>query len=40
VIDGIPDHQDVYMNDAEHAGNDRVATCVSRSLSDRLILDI
>jgi ferredoxin-NADP reductase len=40
VIAGTPDHQDVYMNDAEHAANDRIATCVSRALSDRLILDI
>jgi ferredoxin len=40
VIDGIPDHQDVYMSDSEHAANDRIATCISRALSERLILDI
>ena len=40
VIDGVPDHQDVYMSDAEHAAGDRIATCISRSRSSRLILDI
>jgi ferredoxin-NADP reductase/nitrite reductase/ring-hydroxylating ferredoxin subunit len=40
VIEGEPDHQDVYMNNAEHAAGDRIATCVSRARSQRLILDI
>ena len=40
VIDGTPDHQDVYMSDAEHTAGDRIATCVSRALSERLILDV
>jgi ferredoxin-NADP reductase/nitrite reductase/ring-hydroxylating ferredoxin subunit len=40
VIDGEPDHQDVYMSDAEHAAGDRIATCISRARSKRLILDI
>jgi ferredoxin-NADP reductase/nitrite reductase/ring-hydroxylating ferredoxin subunit len=40
VIEGEPDHQDVYMSDAEHDAGDRIATCVSRARSRRLILDI
>ena len=40
VLAGTPDHHDVYMNDTDHAANDRIATCISRSLSERLILDI
>jgi ferredoxin-NADP reductase len=40
VLDGRPDHQDVYMSDEQHAANDRIATCISRAHSDHLILDI
>lgn len=40
VIEGEPDHQDVYLNNAEKAAGDRIMTCVSRSKSDRLILDL
>lgn len=40
VLEGIPDHQDVYLNNAEKAANDRIMTCVSRAKSDRLILDL
>lgn len=40
VIAGEPDHQDVYMSDAEHTAGDRIATCVSRSRGERLILDV
>jgi vanillate monooxygenase ferredoxin subunit len=40
VIDGIPDHKDVYLSDAERAKNDRFLPCCSRALSPRLVLDL
>ena len=40
VLDGEPDHQDVYLNESERAAGDRILTCVSRSRTDRLILDL
>ena len=40
VLEGEPDHQDVYLNDSDHQAGDRIMTCVSRSLSDRLVLDL
>ncbi len=40
VLDGEPDHQDVYLNDADHRAGDRIMTCVSRAKSDRLVLDL
>jgi ferredoxin-NADP reductase/nitrite reductase/ring-hydroxylating ferredoxin subunit len=40
VIDGRPDHQDVYLDDAERAAGASVMTCVSRSLTPRLTLDL
>ncbi len=40
VIEGVPDHQDVYLNETERAGNSCMMTCVSRAKSARLVLDI
>jgi ferredoxin len=40
VIEGKPDHQDVYLSNSEKVANDRMLTCVSRSKSKRLVLDI
>jgi len=40
VIDGTPDHRDVYLTDAEHARNDCFTPCCSRALSARLVLDL
>ena len=40
VLEGEPDHQDVYLNQSERAAGDRIMTCVSRARSDRLILDL
>ncbi len=40
VLEGEPDHQDVYLNDSEKERGDRIMTCVSRAKSDRLVLDI
>ena len=40
VLEGDPDHQDVYLNDSDRRAGDRIMTCVSRSRSDRLVLDL
>lgn len=40
VLEGIPDHRDSVLDDEEHAANDAVMVCVSRSLSERLVLDV
>ncbi|KIC07679.1 oxidoreductase [Leisingera sp. ANG-M1] len=40
VIEGEPDHQDVYLTPTEKAAGDKIITCVSRSKSNRLVLDI
>ncbi|WP_234880747.1 PDR/VanB family oxidoreductase [Mycolicibacterium phocaicum] len=40
VVDGIPDHRDSLLNDAERASNTTMLPCVSRACSDRLVLDL
>jgi ferredoxin-NADP reductase/phenylpropionate dioxygenase-like ring-hydroxylating dioxygenase large terminal subunit len=40
VIEGEPDHQDVYLNDAERRAGTKILTCVSRAKSARLVLDL
>ncbi|ARD70019.1 VanB family Oxidoreductase/oxygenase BbdH (plasmid) [Aminobacter sp. MSH1] len=40
VLEGVPDHRDAVLTDAERAANDRMTVCVSRALSDKLVLDI
>ncbi len=40
VLEGEPDHQDVYLNDSDHQAGDRIMTCVSRASSERLVLDL
>lgn len=40
VIDGIPDHRDVYLTDEERAANDQMLPCCSRSKSAMLVLDL
>lgn len=40
VIEGEPDHQDVYLSTAERASGTKIMTCVSRAKSDRLVLDL
>jgi ferredoxin-NADP reductase len=40
VLEGEPDHQDVYLNDAEKRSGTRIITCVSRAKSARLVLDL
>jgi len=40
VIDGEPDHRDLYQTDAEHARNDQFTPCCSRARSPALVLEI
>jgi vanillate O-demethylase ferredoxin subunit len=40
LLEGIPDHRDLYLTDAEHAANDQFTPCCSRSKSPMLVLDI
>ncbi|PKV76901.1 PDR/VanB family oxidoreductase [Nocardia fluminea] len=40
VLDGLPDHRDSILDDAEREAGDSMFVCVSRSLSDRLVLDL
>lgn len=40
VIDGTPDHRDMYMTPAEQAKNDQFTPCCSRSLSPLLVIDL
>lgn len=40
VLEGEPEHFDVFLNDAEKTSGERIVTCVSRARSARLVLDI
>lgn len=40
VVEGIPDHRDVYLTDEEKEDNDQMTLCCSRSLTPTLVLDI
>ena len=40
VIDGVPDHRDSVLSEAEHEANQVMTICVSRSLTPRLVLDL
>jgi ferredoxin-NADP reductase len=40
VLDGVPDHRDAVLTDAERAAGDVMMICVSRSLTPRLVLDL
>lgn len=40
VVQGVPDHRDSILGDAERAAGDCMFICVSRSCSDRLVLDL
>ncbi|MGW0738151.1 PDR/VanB family oxidoreductase [Streptomyces sp. NPDC002851] len=40
VLEGHPDHRDAILADHERAANDCMFLCVSRSCSDRLVLDL
>jgi ferredoxin len=40
VIEGIPDHRDYILTDAEKASGKLMQICVSRSKSPRLVIDL
>lgn len=40
VIEGEPDHQDVYLSQSEKRRGDRMMACISRARGPRLILDL
>lgn len=40
VLAGQPDHRDYYLSDAERDAGDVIQVCISRSHSDRLVLDL
>jgi len=40
VLEGIPDHRDRILTDAEKAANQKMMICCSGSKSDRLVLDL
>jgi vanillate O-demethylase ferredoxin subunit len=40
VLSGIPDHRDLILTNEEHAANDRMMICCSRSKSRTLVLEL
>jgi vanillate O-demethylase ferredoxin subunit len=40
VLEGVPDHRDMFMTDDEHARNDQFTPCCSRAKSGVLVLDL
>jgi vanillate O-demethylase ferredoxin subunit len=40
VLDGVPDHRDVFFTDAEKAANDQMTVCCSRAKTAYLVLDL
>lgn len=40
VIEGTPEHRDVYLTEEEKEDNDQITLCCSRSQTPRLVLDI
>ena len=40
VLEGQPDHRDMYLSPEEQAANDQFLPCCSRSKSARLVLDL
>jgi ferredoxin len=39
VLDGVPDHRDSLLSESERAASRSMFVCVSRSCTDRLVLD-
>jgi vanillate O-demethylase ferredoxin subunit len=40
VIEGVPEHRDLYLTPEEQAAGDQFLPCCSRSRSARLVLDL
>ncbi|MBV6319429.1 PDR/VanB family oxidoreductase [Duganella violaceipulchra] len=40
VLDGVPDHRDLYLDESEQAANDQFTPCCSRSKTGTLLLDL
>lgn len=40
VIEGIPDHRDIFQTDEEKESNEYITVCCSRSLTSTLVLDV
>ncbi|HZN81777.1 MAG TPA: PDR/VanB family oxidoreductase [Mycobacterium sp.] len=40
VLEGTPDHRDSMLTEAERATGNKLLTCVSRSCSEKLVLDL
>ena len=40
VLEGVPDHRDSVLDRAERQANDCMMICVSRSCTERLVLDL
>lgn len=40
VIDGVPDHKDMYLTPEEQAANDQFTPCCSRARTPRLVIDL
>jgi ferredoxin-NADP reductase len=40
VLDGVPDHRDTVLTPRERAAGRHMMICVSRAISDRLVLDL
>ncbi|WHZ10945.1 MAG: PDR/VanB family oxidoreductase [Burkholderiaceae bacterium] len=40
VLEGIPDHRDYFLSDAEKASGKLIQICISRAKSERLVLDL
>ncbi|ATE62043.1 PDR/VanB family oxidoreductase [Thauera sinica] len=40
VLEGVPDHRDIFLTDEEKADNDQMLLCCSRAKTETLVLDI
>jgi len=40
VLEGVPDHRDSVLEEAERSANDCMMICVSRACTERLVLDL
>ncbi|MNE89773.1 Phenoxybenzoate dioxygenase subunit beta [compost metagenome] len=40
VLEGVPDHRDLFLTEEEQAANDQFTPCCSRAKSALLVLDL